>query len=145
MAASEFDGGGIKLGLEGTRYGAQNQFFVYGKGYTSFVAGTFRTNYQLNRTIFNPTAVLPPLNITNTNWEADRIVTILDLEAGIGWHNFTDNLRLSVGYMVSQWFNTVKVNEWINAVQQNNFVDPSDNFKGMIAFDGLTAKIELLW
>ena len=86
-----------------------------------------------------------PQTLTNTNWEADRIVTILDLEAGIGWHNFTDNLRLSVGYMVSQWFNTVKVNEWINAVQQNNFVDPSDNFKGMIAFDGLTAKIELLW
>jgi hypothetical protein len=47
--------------------------------------------------------------------------------------------------MFSNWYNAVKVNELINAVQANNFLDPSTNFNGLITFDGLTAKIELLW
>ena len=70
---------------------------------------------------------------------------MLDLETGLGWQNFTGNLRFSMGYMFSAWYNVVRVNEYINAVQTNNFADPSDNFNGLISFDGLTSKIELLW
>jgi hypothetical protein len=39
----------------------------------------------------------------------------------------------------------VRTNEWINAVQNNNFTDPSDNFEGLMTFDGLTARVELRW
>jgi hypothetical protein len=63
----------------------------------------------------------------------------------VGWRNCCDSIRLSVGYSYSIWTNVVKNNEWINSVQQNNFVDPSDNFNGLLTFDGLTAKAELLW
>ena len=35
--------------------------------------------------------------------------------------------------------------ELIDAVQANNFTDRSDNFKGMMTFDGFTARVELLW
>jgi hypothetical protein len=137
LAESEFDGAGLKLGLEGMRMHPTTQFFLYGKGYTSFVAGDFRTRYQFN----SPTLATP----TDVSWEAGRVVTILDLETGLGWQNFTGNLRFTMGYMFSAWYNVVRVNEFINAVQNNNFVDPSDNFNGMISFDGLTAKVELLW
>jgi hypothetical protein len=136
-AESEFDGGGLKFGLEGTRYGNSTQFFVYGKGYASLVAGQFRTRYEYNNQS-------DPL-IVDTTWKAGRVVTMLDLEAGLGWRNHCDNLRFSVGYMFSSWLNVVKTNEWIHTVQQNNFVDPSDNYRGLMTFDGLTARAELLW
>lgn len=137
LAESEFDGAGMRLGLDGERYGCSTQFFVYGKGYASLVAGQFRTRYQYNNQS-------DPL-IVDTTWKAGRLVTILDLETGIGWRNHCDNLRFSVGYMFSSWLNVVKTNEWINTVQNNNFVDPSDNFRGMMTFDGLTARAEVLW
>ena len=83
---------------------------------------TFRTRYQFN----SPTVATN----TDTSFEVGRVVTMLDLETGLGWQNFTGNLRFSMGYMFSAWYNTVRVNEFINAVQTNNFVDPSDNFNG---------------
>jgi major outer membrane protein len=136
LAESEFDGGGLKLGLEGLKFQSTSQFFVYGKGYTSLIAGTFRARYQFDNA---------GTNVTDTSFRAGRLVTMLDLEAGLGWQSYTGNLRLSMGYMFSAWYNTVKVNEFINAVQNNNFVDPSTNFNGLITFDGLTSRIELLW
>jgi len=136
-AESEFDGAGLKLGLEGERYGNCTRFFVYGKGFASLVGGSFRTRYEYNNQS-------DPL-IVDTSWKAGRLVTILDLEAGLGWRNHCDNLRFSVGYMFSSWLNVVKTNEWINTVQTNNFVDPSDNYNGLMTFDGLTARAEFLW
>jgi len=136
-AESEFDGAGLKLGLEGERYGNSTRFFVYGKGYASLVAGTYRTRYEY----FNQSDP----SIVDTTWKAGRVTTILDLELGLGWRNHCDNLRFSVGYLFSSWLNVVKTNEWINTVQQNNFVDPSDNYNGLMTFDGLTARAEFLW
>ena len=136
LAESEFDGGGLRLGLEGMRFHNTTQFFVYGKGYTSLLAGTFRTRYQFNDA---------GATVTDTSMKIGRLVTMLDLEAGLGWQNYTGNLRFSAGYMFSSWFNTVKVNEFINSVQNNNFTDPSTNYRGLITFDGLTSRIELLW
>jgi hypothetical protein len=135
LAESEFDGGGLKFGLEGVRRGLTHQFFGYGKTAASFIAGEFRSRYQ-----FNTPALAAD---TDTSWKVGRVMTILDLEAGVGWQNFTGNLRFSTGYMFSAWYNTVKVNDWINAVQNNNFVDPS--VSGVVTFDGFTAKMEFLW
>jgi len=137
LAESEFDGVGLKFGLEGERYARCTQFFVYGKGDVNFIGGQFRTRYQFNNQS-------DPL-IVDTSWKAGRVVTIVDLEVGAGWRNHCDNLRFSVGYLFSSWLNVVKTNEWINTVQQNNFVDPSDNYNGMMTFDGLTARVEFLW
>lgn len=136
LAESEFDGGGLRLGLEGLRLHPTTQFFAYGKGYTSLLAGSFRGRYQYTEN---------NVSITDTSFNVGRLVTMFDLEAGVGWQNFTGNLRFSMGYMFSAWYNTVRVNEFINAVQNNNFVDPSTNFSGLTTFDGLTSKIEFLW
>jgi hypothetical protein len=137
LAEVEFDGAGLKLGLDGMRFHPTSQFFFYGKGSTSFVAGTFRAAYQNLR----------PAQFTDTlaTFDVGRVVTILDVETGLGWQNFTGNLRFSMGYLYSAWYNTVRVNEFIHTVQTNNFADPSDNYRGLFTFDGLTAKVELLW
>ena len=136
-AESEFDGGGLKLGLDAMRLHPTSQFFFYGKGATSFVAGKFRASY-VNDLGPNATDTVASFNV-------GRLVTILDLEAGLGWQSFTGNLRLSMGYLVSGWYNTVQVNDFINSVQTNNFADPADNMHSLFTYDGLTAKVELLW
>jgi hypothetical protein len=137
LSSVQFEGGGLKLGLEGEYYACNSQFYAYGKGYASLIGGEFRASY------FSNSDADP--EIVNTSWEAGRLVGIYDLEVGVGWRNCCDSLRFSVGYSYSIWTNVVKNNEWINAVQQNNFVDPSDNFNGLLTFDGLTARAEVLW
>jgi len=136
LAHSNFDGGGLKFGLEGMRFHSTTQFFVYGRGYTSLIGGTFRSAYQVNDN---------GITTTDTSFKTGRLVTMLDLETGLGWQNFTGNLRFSMGYMFNAWFNTVRVNEVINSVQTNNFADPSTNFRGTTSFDGLVSRIEFLW
>jgi hypothetical protein len=137
VSGVNFDGAGLKLGLEGEYYACNSQFYAYGKGYASLIGGEFRSSYFTNSDA-DP-------SIVDTSWSAGRLVGIYDLEVGVGWRNCADSVRLSVGYTYSIWTNVVKNNEWINAVQQNNFVDPSDNFNGLLTFDGLTARAELLW
>jgi hypothetical protein len=126
----DFDGVGLRVGLEGERYVGSGRLWVYGKTAASLVAGEFRTSYTQSRS-FDPT-------IVDTTWEAGRIVPILDLEVGGGWTSACGTWRLSAGYVFSAWYNTVKTDEWIHAVQQNNFLNLGDT----MTFDGLVARIE---
>jgi Legionella pneumophila major outer membrane protein precursor len=133
----DFEGGGIKLGLEAERYGRNRQCFVYGKGDVALLGGESRATYFGSN---DADAVL-----VDTSWKAGRMVTVTDLEAGFGWQNYCGNLRLSAGYSFSTWYNITRTNEWINAVQKNNFSDESDNLFGFMSFDGITARVEVLW
>ncbi len=133
----EFEGAGIKIGLEGERFGRNRQHFVYAKGSVSILGGESRATYFGSN---NTDEIL-----VDTSWEAGRMVTITDLEAGFGWQNCCGNLRLSAGYSFSSWYNIVRTNEWINAVQKNNFSDESDNLFGFMSFDGINARVEVLW
>ena len=104
---------------------------VYGRGAASFVGGVFRSSYTQDD--------LLGTRVVDTAWTAGRLVTMLDLEVGVGWVSPADRFRCSVGYMVSGWYNVVKTDEWIGAVQRNNFVGLGDT----LSFDGLTARAEL--
>jgi hypothetical protein len=134
----DFDGVGMRFGMDFERYGRNRQWFVYGKSYASLVGGRFESAYlQANQA---------DASVAQTTWEAGRVVTMLDLEAGIGWQNCGGNLRLSLGYLYSGWFNTIRNNEWISAVQNNDFVaNGMSTYDSGITFDGLTARVELLW
>ena len=124
----DFDGGGLRLGLETARYSCRNQLHVYANGYASFMAGRFRAHYFQGQA-FDPTVV-------NAEWEAGRIVPILDLEAGVGWTSTNGRLNLSAGYLVSAWFNTVTTQDFVHAIQSNNYLGLSDT----MTFDGLQAR-----
>jgi major outer membrane protein len=132
-----FYGTGLRGGLEAERYTYNRNFFFYGKTYLSLLGGESKARYVQGGS-FDPVVV-------ETQWKAGKVVTIYDLELGAGWQNECGNLRVSAGYLFSFWYNVVRTNEWINAVQENNFVDPSDNFNGMMSFDGLTARVEVRW
>src|SRR6185436_17763987 len=134
---SNFYGAGLKAGLDGERYSYNRYLFAYGKTFLSLLGGESQARY-LQGSSFDPV-------IVNTKWQAGRLVTIYDLELGAGWQNDCGNVRLSMGYMYSIWYNVTRTNEWINAVQHNNFVDQSDNFNGFMAFDGFVTRLEVRW
>jgi len=133
---SNFDGGGIRIGADGMRFAACSGFLIYGKTSASFLAGQYRARY----TQFSD---VDPL-IVDTSWSAGRLVTILDLELGGGWQSECGRWRISGGYMVAGWFNTIPQNQWINAVQTNNFSNLSNTINP-ITFDGFTARLDYRW
>ena len=124
----DFDGGGLRIGLEAQRFSCRNQLHEYANGYASFLAGRFRANYFSGQA-FDP-------EVVNSEWEAGRIVPILDLEAGVGWSSAGGKLSLSAGYMVSAWFNTVTTQDFINSIQTNDYLGLSD----VTSFDGLQGR-----
>ena len=129
----EFEGIGMRFGLEGERIFPATGLFVYGSGITSFIFGEFDTSYSQVST-FNGTEAF-------TSWNAGRIVPVLEFEAGAGWLGVNRHLRLSAGYRVSTWFNYVKTDEWIRAVQNHDFT----NMDGTLTFDGLVGRAEWLF
>jgi hypothetical protein len=126
-----FNGAGIRLGLEGERYGRCWGLVMYGRANVSFLAGEFSADY-FQRNSFSGT------NIVATNWTTQRAITIADIEFGAGWTSPGGRLRITGGYMFSSWYNLVKVDEFIGAVQTNNFSDISDS----LTFDGAVVRVE---
>ncbi len=126
----DFYGAGLRLGLEGELYSNSRRWNVYGKTAGSLVAGSFTADYRQNQS-FDP-------QVVDATWKAERIVPMLDLELGAGWQSRCGTWRISGGYLVSAWFNTVKTDEWIKSVQSNNFVGLS----GATTFDGLVLRAE---
>lgn len=125
---AHFDGGGLRLGLDGARYVTCSGLMVYGRGIVSLLAGQVKASY-VQRSAFSGTEV-------NTYWKAGRIVPTLDFEAGIGWRSRCDRVRLSIGYAYTAWLNTLAMDEWIDAVNANSFAGLGDD---SITFDGLVA------
>jgi hypothetical protein len=128
--AIDFEGVGIRVGLNGDRY-LRRGVSVYGKSAASFLVGDFEAFYQQGGSN-------DPI-VVDTNWQSGRIVPILELELGAAWTSRCERFRISGGYVVSAWFNTVKTDDFIQAVQQNDFVDLGD----AMTFDGFTARAEI--
>ena len=124
----DFYGAGLRLGLEGERYSNSRRWLIYGKTYGNFVAGDFTADY------IQQSATLP----VDTSWKAGRIVPMLDLEVGAGWQSRCGTWRVTGGYMISAWYNTVKTDEWLDAVQSNNY----GGLSGSMSFDGLVMRCE---
>jgi hypothetical protein len=129
-----FDGAGIRLGLEGERFSSCRRFFIYGKAAASILGGEFRANY-LNGSPQDPV-------IAETNWAEARCVSILDCELGVGWQSCNGHVRAAAGYMFSGWFNVVKPSEFISSVQANQYHGSEKISGNGLEFDGLVAHIE---
>jgi hypothetical protein len=70
-------------------------------------------------------------------------MTILDMELGIGWQSPCGRVRVTSGYMISSWFNSVTTDQWIRSVSRNNFVGQRDGMSyDTLMFDGLTVRAE---
>jgi hypothetical protein len=130
-----FDGFGIRLGLEGERrIFANSGLSLYSKTAVSALAGEMRSSYeQANQ--FNGVEA-------TTAWDDDRVVSICELELGLAWISCSGCVRLSAGYYFAVWNNMVTTPEYINAVQNGTYHDVSQDAEDTIAFDGLVTRLE---
>lgn len=129
---SNFTGVGPKAGVEGERLLFPScGLRAYGKGSATFAVGHFAASYEQNNE-FNGTEAI-------TNIRQDRIVPILDFELGLAWLSPGEHVRISGGYMVAAWFNTMTTSGWIGSVQDGTYQPGADT----ITFDGLTARGEV--
>ena len=127
----EFKGGGPMAGIDADRKIGIDNFSVYGRALVAAITGEFESHYRMaNRS----TQVL----LAESMWNDDRIVPMLDYELGIAWTGPQRNLRLSLGYMASHWFNAVTTPQFIDAVQADSYVDLGDT----ISFDGVVGRVQ---
>ncbi len=128
----DLDGVGIHLGLDGLKRRAGTGLLLYAKGDVSFVGGEFKANFtQTNQ--FGGAAVV-------RNELADyRVVTILESELGLGWESCGGRLRVTSGYAISGWLNTLTTGSYIDGVQDGSYTDLSET----LTFDGLVTRLEL--
>ncbi|TWU16741.1 hypothetical protein Poly21_39470 [Allorhodopirellula heiligendammensis] len=126
----DFDGAGLRLGLDAEHH-VGHGLYGYGKANASFLAGEFDASYLNTR---------DNAYVSSNDFNTARLVTILDVEIGAGWQA-TQHCRISAGYAVSSWFNSITTADWIDGVRDNNnhFADMSQ----AITFDGFNARAEL--
>ena len=129
-----FDGGGLRLGLEGERFGCNHRFFVYGKGAVSLLGGEFEGSYVQGAPTLTPDV--------QTDWREARLVTILDCELGAGWESPNGHVRLSAGYTINAWLNAVKTADFIASVQANQYHGTNQVDGSGLVFDGVVARVE---
>ncbi len=130
--AAGFDGVGPRAGVQGERcLFAGSGLRAYGKGSASFLVGQFHTSYLQQNQFAGVEA--------NTSLSQDRIVPLLDMELGLAWLSRGQRVRLSGGYLVSAWFNSITTSGWISSVQNGSYNPGAQT----ITFDGLVARGEV--
>ena len=67
------------------------------------------------------------------------MVAILDAELGLGWESTCGRVRVTGGYAVSGWFNTLTTGSYIEGVQAGSYNDLGET----LTFDGLVTRLEL--
>ncbi len=128
----DFDGAGIRFGLDGMKRHAETGVLLYAKGYANFLGGEFKANFEQTNQ-FGGAAVIA------NGWEDYRVVTILDAELGLGWESASGRVRVTGGYAVSGWFNTLTTGSYIQGVQTRSYNDLGET----LTFDGFVTRLEL--
>lgn len=126
----DFDGIGPRLGLNG-EFRTDSGFFTYGQGAANFLVGTFDADFFQQNTFAGVQS--------NTSFEDDRIVSVLELEMGVGWQTPGGRVRVRGGYYISSWFNAMTMPEVIAGVHDRQLNDVSES----LTFNGLTTRLEL--
>ena len=127
----DFDGAGLRFGLDGERRFGQRGFSIYANVNVSPMLGTVQADYTMQNVT---TSVL----LAQSIWKDDRFVTILDYEAGFAWTSCNGKWRLSSGFNAAHWFNAVTTDSFISGVQNNNYED----IAGALSFSGAVARVE---
>ena len=127
----DFDGVGPRIGIGGERELGCG-LLVFGRASSSFIVGEFTADYRQQLITTGVTQAV-------TGYTDDRIVTQLELELGIGWHNCCDTFRIQAGYYTAAWLNSVTTPGFIRDVQAASF----DSMSETLTFDGLTVRAEI--
>jgi len=126
----DFDGVGVRMGLDGECHSIHSGLFLYSRGTANFLGGQTQARYlQVNQ--FDPSA-----NIA-LDYEDYRLTTILEGELGAGWQSPKGHVRTSVGFQANAWHNTLLTQAFIDGTTAP---ETNDDFA---TFSGLVGRIEL--
>jgi hypothetical protein len=127
----DFEGAGLRAGLDAEQRLGATRFGVYGKSFINVILGRFRSNYsQFDLTTDSVQAL--------SNWKDERAVPILEYEVGLSWTSYSGRWRFSAGYYTAFWFNAITTPQYVQAVQNADFVNLGDT----VTFDGLVSRLE---
>ena len=126
-------GYGPRVGLEG-EIGLCKGTSAYAKTAASLVYGKFKADYTQENTFVGTQL--------DTSFKQERVMTIVDFEAGLAWTSCDGCWRVAAGFMVSQWYNAVTVPGVIEAVKNNRFDRHTDNLNDLIQIEGGVLRVE---
>jgi hypothetical protein len=137
-----FNGGGPRAGLEG-EYRVCKGLYGYGKGVANVLFGRFKTS-DTEHNIFTGL-------VGDTEINSSRVVPILEMELGVAWQSPRGHLRVSAGYYVGAWFNTITPATLADSIEgqgfvgsgHGNFSSNMNNFRDNLTFDGFVGRIEV--
>jgi hypothetical protein len=133
VSSMDFDGAGLKVGLEGRRYFCHSGWLsVYAKGDLSLLYG--QLDFNVVRTQDNGTA---PDVITQQSTSTEQIIPVTDLEAGVS-AQISCNGRMSAGYLLSAWHDLGFRDE----IQVNDDFPVQYDDANILGFDGFFARLE---
>jgi hypothetical protein len=127
----DFDGFGILGGLDGERRSKCHGGLVYGRILGSLLAGDWRADYQQVNQFGG--------GVIANQFEDFRVTPVLEAELGFGLVSKSGKIKLTAGYLFTNWFNTVSTRDYIRNVRSGNLEDMAD----VLTFSGLTSRIEL--
>jgi hypothetical protein len=138
ISSMEFDGAGLKVGLEGRRYFFKNGWLsTYMKGDLSLLVGD--VEIETVRTIEGGSV---PDDVIEQSIDARNMIPVTELEAGVTGQ-VSCNARVSAGYLLSAWHDLGYRDEFETA-NQNVFPLRYDD-ANILGFDGLFLKAELAY
>jgi hypothetical protein len=100
-----FDGVGLRFGGEAF-FQVWDGLGLYAKGYSSMMAGNFTTRYQQ----FTGNGRTSIVDVTD---KFDAVVPVTELGMGVRWQS--ENISLSVGYELQNFFNLVQAVDFLDS------------------------------
>jgi Legionella pneumophila major outer membrane protein precursor len=129
----DFDGVGPRVGIEG-QYQMGCGIYGYGQGILNVLFGQYRGN-TTEQNVF--TGLVGQTSVT-----ANRAIPVLEMELGLGWLSHNGCVRLSGGYYVGSWFNTMTMTSLSSGIGGVNFTTNGNNFRDTMVFDGFVLRAE---
>ena len=127
----DFEGGGARVGLEGTRYIGRNQrFAVFAKSDISILLGDVSIEHITDSTLTSGIDIL-------TRYKSTQLIPVLDIEAGATVY-LTNCLSVSGGYLFSAWHD-LGMRDTFDVLEGNG---PTFDDANILGFDGFFARTE---
>jgi hypothetical protein len=145
LSAMNFEGGGVKLGLEGRRYFCGNGCLsVYLKGDISLLMGD--VDIITARRTDDPSTPTDTDTLITQTISNRQIIPVTEIEAGLTGH-LTCNTSLTTGYMLSAWHDLGFRDEFqgfsngaAGSLLETNYDDAN-----ILGFDGFFARLEVAY
>lgn len=133
----EFQGAGLRVGLEGRRYFFKDGWLsVYSKGNISLLLGD--VELKSTRAVDDPTTALSPDAINTQTFETTQIIPVTEIEAG-ATAQVTCHTAFTAGYLLAAWHDLGFRDEHdLNTLLPLRYDDAN-----ILGFDGFFARVEV--